>query len=90
MIYRSILEKNQVQQVADALLAKKLKEKAAEMCEQEHICARNMTYRALNPDKYDGTNVIHRNVLDAAVRLLNIHGVNFSWESLFLPTSQEA
>ena len=80
MVYRRLLEKRQVESVSNALLGKKLKERAAEMCEVEFICARNMAYKALNPEKYDGTNVIHRCVLDAAVRLLNIHGVHFEWE----------
>ena len=90
MIYRTLLEKSQVQSVSNALLTNKLKEKAAEMCESEHICARNMAYKALNPEKYDGKNVIHRNVLDAAVRLLNIHGVNFDWATTWSPISQFA
>lgn len=90
MIYRTLLEKSQVQSVSNALLSNKLKERAAEMCEIEHICARNMAYKALNPEKYDGKNVIHRNVLDAAVRLLNIHGVHFDWATMWMPTVQLA
>lgn len=80
MIYRTFLEKRQVQDVSDAILSKKLKETCVDLCDTERICARNMVYQALNPEKYDGTSVIHRCVLDAAVRLLKKYGVYFNWE----------
>lgn len=90
MVYRTFLEKSQVQDVASALLSKKLKETCVELCEKERICARNMVYVALSPNKYDFNNVIHRCVLDAAVRLLKIYGVYFEWEPSPIEISQVA
>lgn len=82
MIYRTKLHKWQVKEVKDALLIKKSMEEAALMCIQEDICGRDTAYRALNPDRYDPKNVIHRNVLDAAVRLLELYGVQFAWNTI--------
>lgn len=79
MIYRTKLDKWQVKEVKEALLSKKAMEEAALMCVEEDICVRDTAYKALNPDKYDGTSVVHRNVLDAAVRLLELYNVQFSW-----------
>lgn len=84
------MEKSQVQDVSDAILIKKLKETCVDLCDREHICARNMVYQALNPDKYDCTSVIHRCVLDAAVRLLKKYGVYFDWEPEFSEMCQVA
>lgn len=79
MIYRTILSKEQVKEVSDALLIQKLKDRAAKMCENEFICRRETAYLVFDPEYYNGKNVMHRNVLDAAVRLLNINGVHFDW-----------
>lgn len=85
MIYRTKLYQWQVKEVKEALLSKKAMEDAALMCIDEDICARDTAYRALNPDKYDPTNVVHRNVLDAAVRLLELHNVQFAWNTIGQP-----
>lgn len=79
MIYRTKLYAWQVKEVKEALLSKKAMEQAALMCIDEDICGRDTAYRALNPEVYDPKNVIHRNVLDAAVRLLKLHNVQFAW-----------
>lgn len=84
------MKKSQVQDVSDAILIKKLKETCVDLCDREHICARNMVYQALNPEKHDCTSVIHRCVLDAAVRLLKIYGVYFDWEPSPVEVSQPA
>ena len=49
------------------------------MCKKEFICGRSATFEALNPQKYNGQNVIHRCVLDAAVRFLEMHNVHFDF-----------
>jgi len=79
MIYRTQLTKEQIKEVSDALLVHKLKEKTVDLCLKESIGSRDSTFKALNPDRYNGKNVIHRNVLDAAVRLLKLHNVHFEW-----------
>ncbi len=78
MVYRTILQKDEVERVNAALLSKKLKEDAVKMCEKEYVCSRSQAYIALDPDTYDGKKCHHRCAVDAAVRLLQIHGVNIS------------
>ncbi len=79
MIYRTFLQKWQVAQINNALLSNKIKETAVDLCIEEKICSRSAAYIALEPETYDSTKCIHRCALDAAVRLLCIHGVNFDW-----------
>lgn len=75
MIYQTKLSFQQVETISNKIKAFGLKEKLVIMCHDEHICGRTTVYDALKPTKYDGENVIHRVVLDAAFRLLQLHSV---------------
>lgn len=86
-IYRRVLSREQVQEVKEGIRAKKIMEELVEMCDRESICQRDSVYKALNPDTYDGKKCHHRCVLDAAVRLLQLYSVQFTWNTIWQPES---
>ena len=89
-IYRRVLLPEQVQEVKEWIRAKKIMEDLVEMCDNEHICQRDAVYKALNPDTYNGKKCHHRCVLDAAVRLLKLYSVQFTWNTILHLESQYA
>lgn len=89
-IYRTILSREQVGEVREAIRSKKLMEVLVNKCAEEYICQRDATYKAIHPETYNGEKCHHRCVLDAAVRELKLHGVQFAWNTIQYQESQYA
>lgn len=80
MITEIFLSTEQLEELSLHIVGRKQKEEIVRRCLQKAICSRSTVYTALNPEKYDGENAVHRLIANEAVDLLKeAFGVTFEW-----------
>lgn len=83
MISEIFLTKEQIEEISIHIVGRKLKEKIVKVCEGKSICSRSTVFSALDPEKYDGGNAIHRLVANEAVKYLKeMFDVTFPWAEI--------
>ena len=80
MITEIFLSKEQLEELSVQIVGRKQKELLVQRCIAKSICSRPTAYTALDAEKYDGENAIHRLVANEAVLLLKENfDVTFPW-----------
>ena len=83
MISEIFLTESQISELRFALRGHKAMEVLVKRCDEKNISSRATTYKALDPDQYNGDSVLHRTITNEAVNLLkDTYQVTFPWAEI--------